>query len=110
MDSYQSQFAYAPSADAYMSSLRYPSMGMTPMMGPMHMPPMESFPHSTGPAPMPAGAAAPAAPMGMAVSQLACSARIGNKASPCSIYRHDEMVGATSEHRAQQLCSADGRL
>ncbi|KAJ2389049.1 hypothetical protein H4S02_002562 [Coemansia sp. RSA 2611] len=98
MDSYQSQFAYAPSADAYMPSLRYPSMGMTPMMGPMPVP-MEPFP-----------AAAPPMPAGPAVSQLPCSSRIGSKNSPCSIYRHDEMLGSTSEHRAQQLCTADGRL
>ncbi|KAJ2666342.1 hypothetical protein IW148_001060 [Coemansia sp. RSA 1199] len=106
MDSYQSQFAYAPSADAYMNSLRYPSMGMTPMMGPMHMAgPMDTF--ASGPAPQPAVAAMGGMP---AVSQLPCSSRIGSKASPCSIYRHDEMQGATSEHRAQQLCATDGRL
>ncbi|KAJ2453299.1 hypothetical protein EV183_002356 [Coemansia sp. RSA 2336] len=114
MDTYQSQFAYAPSADAYMSSLRYPSMGMTPMMGPMPMPPMESFSAAGTTAQMPA---APLAAVhstsvvpGPSVSQLPCSSRIGSANSPCCIYRHDDMVNSTAEHHAQQLCTADGRL
>ncbi|KAJ2161032.1 hypothetical protein GGF46_001779 [Coemansia sp. RSA 552] len=94
MDSYQSQFAYAPGADA--SYMRYPSMGMTPMMAPMNVPPppppvFDSF-HQAG------------------ITQLPCSSRIGSKSSPCSIYRHDGATGITSEHRAEQVCMADGRL
>ncbi|KAJ2845416.1 hypothetical protein IWW36_004790 [Coemansia brasiliensis] len=47
---------------------------------------------------------------GPSVSQLPCSSRIGSVNSPCCIYRHDDMVGSTTEHHAQQLCTADGRL
>ncbi|KAJ2083768.1 hypothetical protein H4R24_000539 [Coemansia sp. RSA 988] len=109
MDSYQSQFAYAPSADApgYMSTLRYPGMDMGPMMGPMHLPPsIDPFPPTNnGPAPM-AMTAAPAA----GVSHLVPSAQIGDKTSPCFIYRHDDVLGSTVEQTAHQLCTSDGRI
>ncbi|KAJ2632771.1 hypothetical protein H4R22_001003 [Coemansia sp. RSA 1290] len=89
-------------------------MGMTPMMGPMTMPPMESFSTAGTTAQMPAAsvAAVNGASMvpGPSVSQLPCSSRIGSANSPCCIYRHDDMVNSTTEHHAQQLCTADGRL
>ncbi|KAJ2616866.1 hypothetical protein H4S08_000608 [Coemansia sp. RSA 1365] len=110
MDSYQSQFAYAPSADAssYMSTLRYPNMDMTPMMGPMHLPPsIDPFPPvNNGPVSVAVSAASSAA----AVSHLMPSAQIGDKTSPCFIYRHDDASGSTVEQAAHQLCAADGRI
>ncbi|KAJ2347649.1 hypothetical protein GGH91_001741 [Coemansia sp. RSA 2671] len=97
MDSYPSHFAYAASADAnaYMSSLRYPGMGMTPMLGPMHMEPMYNAPITSEPAPT--------------SNALPCSSRIGNKSSSSFIYRFDETHGA-SKIKCHQLCTSDGRL
>ncbi|PIA16412.1 hypothetical protein COEREDRAFT_87111 [Coemansia reversa NRRL 1564] len=110
MDSYHSQFAYAPSADAssYMSTLRYPNMDMTPMMGPMHLPPsIDPFPPvNNGPVSVAMSAAPSAAP----VSHLMPSAQIGDKTSPCFIYRHDDASSSTVEQAAHQLCTADGRI
>ncbi|KAJ2796595.1 hypothetical protein H4S07_006177, partial [Coemansia furcata] len=97
MDSYPSHFAYAASADAnaYMSSLRYPGMGMTPMLGPMHMEPMYNAPITSEPAP--------------SSNALPCSSRIGNKSSSSFIYRYDDAHGA-SKIKCHQLCTSDGRL
>ncbi|KAJ2260426.1 hypothetical protein GGI01_003004 [Coemansia sp. RSA 376] len=96
MDSYPSHFAYAASADAnaYMSSLRYPGMGMTPMLGPMHMEPMYNAPITSEPAPS---------------NALPCSSRIGNKSSSSFIYRYDDAHGA-SKIKCHQLCTSEGRL
>ncbi|KAJ1730608.1 hypothetical protein LPJ61_002921 [Coemansia biformis] len=109
MDSYHSQFAYAPGPDvaAYMPPLHCPPMGMTPMMGPMHAPPphVDSFhlpPHHAAPVGVMAGAPA--------ISHVLCSAQIGDSSSPCFLYRHDSISGSTVEQGAQQLCMADGRL
>ncbi|KAJ2898335.1 hypothetical protein GGI21_003801 [Coemansia aciculifera] len=95
MDSYSSNYAYAASADAnaYMSSLRYPGMGMTPMLGPMD--PAYNVPATSEPAPF--------------SNTLPCSSRIGSKSSSSFIFRHDEDHGA-SKIKCHQLCTSDGRM
>ncbi|KAJ2747345.1 hypothetical protein GGI20_000596 [Coemansia sp. BCRC 34301] len=97
MDSYPSHYAYAASADAsaYMSSLRYPGIGMTPMLGPVPMDPMYNAPATSEPASF--------------SNELPCSSRIGSKSSSCFIYRHDDIHGA-SKIKCHQLCTSDGRM
>ncbi|KAJ2708561.1 hypothetical protein H4R19_004684, partial [Coemansia spiralis] len=109
MDSYHSQFAYGPDPAAYMPSLHCPPMGMTPMMGPVHGgPPVDGFhlppPYHHQPPPPGIMAAAPV------ISHVVFATQIGDKSSPCFLYRHDSLSGATVEQGAQQLCMADGRL
>ncbi|KAJ2763453.1 hypothetical protein IWQ57_005557 [Coemansia nantahalensis] len=80
-------------------------MGMTPMMGPVHVPPPADSFHL--PPPLPPHGVMAAAPV---ISHIVCSAQIGDKTSPCFLYRHDSMSSATVEQGAQQLYMADGRL
>ncbi|KAI9506501.1 hypothetical protein BX070DRAFT_217990 [Coemansia spiralis] len=107
MDSYQSQFAYAPSTDAsaYMS-LRYPGVGMTPMMGPVSIP-VDSSP-SFVPAPVPHYHPVPALSSLPAASPPILPAASQISSTPCLIYRHEDL--GLVDQQCPQICLPDGRI